>query len=86
MKIEQAISHIKTQINLKRTSYGRPINDDSLNRLNSVLEDENNFGADAVQCLNCGLIISSLVVSDGCPNCGGIDMTFEILEKKITKD
>lgn len=82
MTILEAIPHIEAQINLKRTPYGRPINDEAIAYLQSIIEDENNYGQEAVQCLNCGLIYSALLSSESCPNCGGIDLTSDINQKK----
>ena len=86
MNVKDAIPHIQTQINFRRTPKGRPINDEAISYLQSIIEDQENYSQSAVQCLNCGLILSSVTTSGGCPNCGGMDLTFDIMTTKIKKE
>jgi len=74
MKISEVISTIKLEIVLGRTPCGRPINDYSVDALKATIEDKKNYNQNAVGCRNCCIIISSLLVTDGCPNCGGHDL------------
>ena len=73
MNIEEAKPIIDKQIVLKRTSKGRGINENAIEALKTSLEDEGNLGTEFVVCKNCGFVVSSLLIFDGCPNCGGLD-------------
>jgi rubrerythrin len=78
MNIEESKKILETQLALKRTSKGRPLNDYALESLKSSLEDVKNYKSDASQCLNCGLVQSILLMHESCPNCGGLDIALEI--------
>lgn len=83
MKIGEAINLIKAQIVLGRTPKGRPIVKDAIDTLEASLDDNKNWHNDALKCLNCGIIISSLLVPEGCVNCGSKDL--ESIGEKIEK-
>jgi len=78
MKIVDIIPILNMQKSLKRTSCGRPITDVAIAVINASLEDEKNYESDAILCENCCIIMSSLLVPSGCPNCGVKDMTYNI--------
>lgn len=74
MKINDSINLINTQIKLLKTPKGRPITDYALKCLQSMVSDTNNQDINVLTCLNCGLLISNLLIEKGCPNCGGLDI------------
>lgn len=78
MQIKDVIETLRTQIGLGRTPKGRVITDFGKENIKAALDDVPNYGAEATKCKNCGLVISSLLVSDGCPNCGGLDFNANI--------
>ena len=80
MIISEVIDVLKTELALQRTPAGRPITEYASEIINSSIEDEKNGGANVIKCLNCGIIISSLLAPDGCPNCNGKDLTLDIKE------
>lgn len=73
MKIHEQLDTLKTQVILGRTPKGRHINEFTKQNLFSCLKDKENYNINCVSCKNCGLIISILLISDSCPNCGNID-------------
>lgn len=80
MKISEVIIILKAEKNLERTPTGRLITEYGVNTVIATLEDQKNWESDAVRCKNCCIILSSLLVPAGCPNCGAKDLT-----KKIEK-
>jgi len=78
MNIDQARKIIKTQIELGRTPEGRPLTKEAILNLDAALSDEKNLGNDVVQCIGCGMVASILLVEDGCPNCGCVDLKTNI--------
>ncbi len=83
MNITEAKIIIERQILLNRTAdKGWPLSDFAKDSLNACLQDINaqkNPEAQAMRCLNCGLIISQLLIeSEGCPNCNGLDIDDKI--------
>jgi len=78
MKISDLLQILEREKVLGRTPKGNPMTQYAIDVISSIIEDEKNYHIDAVQCLNCGLIISSAVSSENCPNCGNPKMTFNI--------
>ena len=78
MIIEEALDTLKTEQALKRTPSGRPITDYGAETIAAAISDEKNWGAQVKKCLNCCIIVSSLLVPRGCPNCGSKDMREDI--------
>jgi len=74
MKIIEAIPIIKIELVLGRTPCGRPINEYALEALKATIEDKKNYNQNVINCRNCCIILSSLLVPQGCPNCGGHDL------------
>jgi len=78
MIIEEALDTLKTEMALKRTPCGRPINENTVELIKAAISDQKNWGSEVKKCLNCCIIVSSLLVPRGCPNCGNKDMTNDI--------
>ena len=85
MKISQVINTLKIEQITGRTPKGRSLTDRAKEGISSTLQDEKNWEMDAIKCLNCGIILSSLLASDGCINCGGIDMSVDIRENDVVE-
>ena len=71
------------EVIFKRTPYGMPLTDLSLRTINATIEDTKNHEQDAMKCLNCGIIVSSLLVPSGCINCGVKDLTTDINKTEL---
>ena len=69
MKISEGLDILNKEIKLARTPYGRPLGEFAIESLNAVISDTKNHDNNLAKCLGCGLIISSLLISEGCPNC-----------------
>jgi rubrerythrin len=87
MKVSEGINILKTQMVLGKTpatppsnEFSRPLSDYAKECVQSVLSDEKNYESELIQCLGCGFIISVLLASEGCPNCGVQDLTSNIVE------
>ena len=78
MKIQEGLDILKKEAALARTPYGRPLENYAVESIQSVIDDTKNHNNDLVKCLGCGLIISNLLTSNGCVNCGVEEMTLEI--------
>jgi hypothetical protein len=78
MKIQEGLDILKKEVALARTPYGRPLEDYAVESIKSVIGDVKNHNNDLVKCLGCGLIISSLLTSNRCVNCGVEEMTLDI--------
>jgi hypothetical protein len=78
MQIQEIISTIKAQIAFRRTIIGRPINKKALEVLKAAIQDDKNSDSEAIKCQNCCIIQSSLLVPEGCQNCGSKDLTTNI--------
>lgn len=78
MNIEESANILKQQRSLQRTRKGRPIVEEALAVIDASLEDTKNWGSDVIICLNCGIILSSLLVPGGCVNCGSKDLSSNI--------
>jgi len=79
MNVEQAKKILKTQLELERTPKGRPLTNKAILILDASLSDEKNFGNDVIQCIGCGMVSSILLVEEGCPNCGCVDLKTDIV-------
>jgi hypothetical protein len=74
---------LKAQKEFQRTPSGRLITEYAVQVIDASLEDTKNYGAEVVKCKNCCIILSSLLVPEGCANCGSKDLTSEINEDDI---
>ena len=89
MNVKEAIPVMKSIIALEKTP-GNKSNPDgmiivkdsrgenALAAVNASINDEANHDQYAVQCVNCGLIVSILHTLDGCPYCGLLKMNQDI--------
>ena len=71
MKVSDILNILKIEKITERTPLGRPLTEYAIESVMSALEDEKNLDTEAIQCLNCGLVLSGLLIPNGCPNCGG---------------
>lgn len=78
MKISEGLDVLKKEVILARTPFGRPLDNYAVESIQAVIGDEKNHGNELVKCLGCGLVISILLTSEGCPNCNVEEMTTEI--------
>lgn len=83
MRIVDVLSTLKAERLLKKTPSGRPLTEYAVEAIEASLSDEKNWGSDAISCLNCCIICSSLLMPDGCVNCGGHDLTTDIKDEDI---
>jgi rubrerythrin len=83
MKISEAIKTLQAQRNFERTPTGRSIAEYGIDALNAVLDDKKNWENEVIKCLNCCIIMSSLLTPKGCPNCGGHDLTTQVRQADI---
>ena len=78
MKISEGLDILKKEEVLSRTPFGRPLGDYAVKSIQAVIGDTKNHDNELVKCLGCGLVISILLTSEGCPNCGVEELTTEI--------
>lgn len=78
MQIQQLLPLIQVELKIGNTPKGNPLQNFARQSLEATISDKDNYDAEATRCQNCGLIVSSLLVSEGCPQCGGLDLTTEI--------
>lgn len=83
MNISEIVPTLKAEQALKKTPCGRPITEYAISAIDAALSDEKNYEAPAIKCLNCCIIMSSLLVPEGCVNCGGKDLTTDITNNDI---
>ena len=83
MKILDLKSVLLAQKLFGRTPSGRSITDYAKDTIRATLDDEKNWDMEATKCLNCCFIASSLLFENGCPNCGGHDLTLDINEEDV---
>lgn len=85
MKISEIIKDLKAQIIFRKTYKGRIVNDRAVNVIETSLNDTKNIDVKAQKCLNCGIMLSSILVLTDCPNCGARYFTEEIKEEELIK-
>jgi len=83
MKISELLPILKIEKLFGKTPCGRPLTEYAIEAIDAVLSDEKNYDTDAIKCKNCCIIISGLLVPDGCVNCGSKDITTDISELDI---
>ena len=83
MKVSEVMNTLKAERVLRRTPSGRPLTDYALETIDAILSDEKNSNSEAVKCANCCIILSSLLVPEGCPQCGSKDMTTNVTRNDI---
>ncbi len=83
MTIKESLSRIKKQLILKQTvgvdgkAWEPEITKEALDCVKATIEDVHNYNAIAMKCVNCGLLISQLLLEARCPNCGNLKFTEE---------
>jgi rubrerythrin len=83
MTVKDAYNILKTQLLMGKTPKGRVLKEEASKSLDANLADvmnDKNAEVEVVQCSGCGFVVSMLLVVDGCPNCGVVDLTTEITE------
>ena len=83
MKISDVLRTLKAEMAFRRTPSGRPLTEFAIEALGSALEDVKNQDQEAIKCLNCGLVVSSLLVPEGCCSCGSKDLTTELTKADV---
>jgi len=83
MKISEVIKILMAEQLFKRTPKGRKLTEFAIENIVAALEDKKNYDQQAIKCMNCGLITSSLLVPEGCNNCGSKDLTTELTQQDI---
>ena len=80
MNIQEALKTLIAERNFERTPKGRSVSENALDSLSAAIKDVKNHHVDAIICLNCGIILSSILTTNtkGCVNCGGINLTTNI--------
>lgn len=82
MKILEVKSILRKQIVFKKSSWGFDLSNKALSFVDSTLKDSKNHDNEAVQCSQCGIVISMLLSQNGCPNCGYQKFTTKIIQWK----
>jgi len=83
MNIGEILPTLKAEVVLRKTPCGRPVTEDAVAFLEAAISDDKNHESPAIRCLNCCIIQSSLLVPEGCVNCGGKDLTMDIKENDV---
>lgn len=83
MKIAETITTLKAQINFGKTSTGRSVSEKAIDSIQAAMDDTKNYYVDAIKCLNCNLISSSILTTKGCVNCGAINLTTNIEKGEV---
>lgn len=83
MKISEVLHTLVAEKVFERTPIGRPLTEYAVENIEASLQDQENQEQEAIRCLNCGIIGSSLLVPSGCFNCGSKDLTTEINKANI---
>ena len=78
MNISSLQKTLQAEAVFEKSPTGWPLSEHAVQSVQAALSDTKNMDADGVQCKNCGLIISILLVGEGCPNCGSIDMDVDV--------
>ena len=85
MKVSDTILTLKAQSNFERTQTGRSVSKKAIDVIDAILSDEKNWETSAIKCLNCSIILSTILTGGGCPNCGAEDLTTEIGNEEIIR-
>lgn len=84
MKISEGIEILRAEKILGKTPKARPLSDFAKETVEATLADQKNYETELIECLGCGMIVSSLLTSEGCPNCGVQDLSMDIKIEKET--
>ena len=83
MNISAVLNTLIAEKVFKRTPSGRPLSEYAVEVIEATLEDQSNYEQEAIKCLNCNFIGSSLLVPEGCVSCGGKDLTTKITKLEV---
>ena len=83
MKISEVLHTLLAEKVFRRTPIGRPLTEYAIENIEAALQDKDNQDQEVIKCLNCGMIISSLLVPSGCGNCGSKDLSTNISKVEI---
>lgn len=75
MTVQTSMHVLMTERKLERTPCKRPLSDYAIQCIDASINDQNNANVAVIQCAACGMVVSSLLVENGCPNCGGLDLS-----------
>lgn len=78
MKISEVLQTLMAEKVFRRTPLGRPLTNYAIETIEATLEDKANQDQEAICCLNCGFVISSLLVPEGCVACGSKDLSTNV--------
>ena len=85
MQISEVLDVLNIEKILGKTPWGRPLSEYAVEVIEATMQDEKNHHVDIIQCLGCGFIFSSLLTSEGCPNCGVLDLTLNAEQLKLRR-
>jgi hypothetical protein len=74
MKIADSINLLRAELALERTPTGRSLTEYAKEIVESTIQDEKNYESELTECLGCHFLASILLTSNGCPNCGVVDL------------
>jgi len=83
MNINEVLPTLRAEMAFRKTPSGRSLTDYAVENIEAAISDEKNYNAPATKCRNCNIIMSSLLVPEGCVNCGGKDLTTDIKKNDI---
>jgi len=83
MNIGEVIKTLKAEVNFGKTQLGRSVSERAISSLQAAIDDTKNYDVEAIKCLNCKIITSSVLTPKGCVNCGAINLTTNIDEGDI---
>ena len=78
MTIQEVLNILIAERNFGRTPTGRSVSEEAIDSISASIKDKKNYHVDAIKCLNCGIILSSILTTKGCVNCGAVDLTTNI--------
>jgi predicted Zn-ribbon and HTH transcriptional regulator len=79
MKILDVLKILTAEGIFEKSPTGRPLTELAIETIKATLNDKKNYDQEVIQCKNCGLVISSLLVPSGCVSCNSKDLTKDII-------
>jgi len=83
MQISEILNTLRAEMAFRRTPFGRSLTDRALETIGATMEDKKNYGSEAICCMNCRFVGSSLLAESGCPNCNGKDLSTDINKSEL---
>ena len=83
MIVSDIFNTLKAEKAFGRTPSGRSITEYAKNAIDATIEDEKNWQAEVMKCLNCNYVNSGLQFPEGCINCGGHDLSSDINQSDV---